>query len=257
MSKYVPCIDNYLTSMPPTNEELWRTELQLLYDSMKLSIADPLAIDGQWFDVHEEHGEGINPKFRTPEGKVIVGARGIVFAEIIPRFLESHQSFFDLVEKLDPGRQLETHERRKAALEIPESYKCLIDIIKETHELTFASPDRFLARLPEEFSIRSLLETHIARELKDPCFRYPHISGGLPSRDYTTALGSYHILKDRAISLTEEGFQFIPADQQYFESLHPGSLTSYKGRIRFFKETFERIDLTKARTELMFRLLLE
>ena len=63
MVRYFSGIDNYLLSIPPTNEELWRTDTQLFYDSMKLSVADLLTIDGQWFDVHEEHGDVVNPDF--------------------------------------------------------------------------------------------------------------------------------------------------------------------------------------------------
>ena len=111
--------------------------------------------------------------------------------------------------------------------------------------------------MPNEFGIRKLLEPYIERELEYPCFTYPHISKGWPSRDYTTALGSYHILKERAESVSGEKIWIIPADQPYFESLYPGFLSSYKGRIRFAKETFEKIDLIKARIDVMLRLLLE
>lgn len=250
-------IDNYLLSIPPTDEELWRTGLQVLYDSMKHSVADPLSIDEQWFDVHDEHGDNINQGFRIPESYVIVGARKIVWADFLPKFVDSHQRFFNLVEGLHPDYKISPEERRKTALEIPQTYKTLIEIIKQTHDLKFTASEDALSKLTKEFRLRELVETNVKRELDKPCFRYPHIEQGLPSRAHALAVGSYHILRERTEALSGSQFQFIPADQEYFESMYPGSLSSYKGRIRFVRETFDKIDLTQARVETMLALLLD
>lgn len=255
MSKYIPCGDNYLLSRPPKVEELWRNELQLLYNSMKVSVADPLVIDGQWFDVHEEY-DSLHSKFEIPKGKVIVGVRGIIFASSIPKFLGCHEKFLSLVERLNPQTEINQEERKKVAIALPEVYKSLIEVIKEARESSI-SDDEVLTRLPDEFAIRELLIHYINTELRDVCFKYPHLGKRFPSRESVKAWGSYYILKERLNSLSEEHFQFILDDEQYSEGLYPGSLSSYKSRIRFVKETFQEVDLTKERTGVMLNLLLK
>lgn len=255
MREYNPRIDNYLLSRPPKVEELWRNELQLLYNSMRVSVADPLVIDGQWFDVHEEH-DSVHSKFGIPEGKVIVGVRSIIFANSIPKFLEGHEKFSSLVERLNPQTEINQEERKKVAVELPEAYKSLIKVIKEARESP-APFDEVLSKLPDDFAMRDLLAPYVIEELKDVCFKYPHLGKRFPSRESVKAWGSYHILKERLNSLSEEKFQFIPDDEQYSEGSYPGSLLSYKSRIRFVKETFQEVDLAKERTEIMLSLLLK
>ena len=115
---YKPYIDNYLLSIPPEPEELWRNELQFLCAGMKLSVVDPIVINGQYYDVHDEFSDSYHQDFDMTEAETIVGLRKIMYAELLPPFLKFHRTFFNLVERLSPKLDASSDERLSIAREI-------------------------------------------------------------------------------------------------------------------------------------------
>ncbi len=248
---YNPIIDNYCLSIPETEEELWRNELQLLYDTMKLSVPDVIAIDGQYFDVHDEYSDEHSDRFHLTEGEVIVGARKIAFAGMLPAYFRNHKRFFDLTQRLKPG-EINGEQRRGIALKIAEVYKNLIEGIKSAYEFGEGRIEEIMAGIPDEFGLRSILRPYIEGELEEPCFRFPHFSPSMPTTNYAAALGSYHLHKDRIADLEADSLIFIPADEETNSKFWVGP---YRGRLRFTLNSLNRIDLLQARDKRMFELL--
>ena len=238
-------------SVPAEPLERWRVGMQSLYDGMKRSIADPLIIDGQYYDTHDDLSDFINRDFNATQAEVIVGIRKLAFADFIPSFLDAHQKFFDLVQRLAPETNpKDTEERRTAAsgaYESIETYKKLIDSINKVKErIRDISSDygNIIINIPNEFGLHSILKRNLKRDID--CFNYPRCKSST-TEDYASSLGDYHILKDIAETVKAKDFLFIPNDDQYLEDCYPGGLGSYKARIRFTRETLEKLDLVKLR----------
>ncbi len=254
--KYTPPINNYLLSIPEKPFELWRNELQLLYNSMKQTIADPLTIDLQWYDVNDEFSDFRDNDFNLSKSEVIVGVRKIVFDSVLPRFLGYHVRFSILLEKLSPQSKTTGKTRINTAREIIYNHKSLIELIEKCKERDLDDNlEGILSELPEEFGIRRIINDKILhyRHYLD-FFRYPR-SKGLPAKEYSPALGDYYIMKSHLDCLKGEELNFIPDDEQFNIHTYPGSLGSYKGRIFFALDILEKIDLVKSREQLMINLL--
>jgi len=240
---YNPVIDNLMMSIPAKPLERWRVEMQGLYEGMKRSIADPIVIDGQYYDVHDELSDFANSDFGVTQAEVVVGMRKLVFSDFIPVFLNSHQKFFDLVQRLSP--ETNPKERHASAHETAEIYKGLIDSInKSKEEIDFIDHSHIFASIPNEFNLHNLVKNNLSRHID--CFNYPRCKF-FTTNDYAAALGNYHILKSVIETVKPNEFAFIPSDDPYYEDLYPGSLGSYKARIQFTGETLEKLDLAKLR----------
>lgn len=247
--------DNYILSIPAEPHEAWRNHLQLLYDNLKSSIADPLTIDGQWYDMHEEYSDVIDERFGIPKSHVIVGLRALVYQTFIPAFLKYHQSFFTHLEYLNPSTEIPSTERRTHMRLIAEEYRTLIDTLKQHQQSVRDHPHQVLAQVSKDFGFAAHLEDRIdwyGDQLD--CFRYPRCTGML-SKEYAAALGDSLLLRESGEGVTDSDFFFIAHDEVYIPEVYPGFLTSYPARLRFSQEILAGINLEDARTVRMFQLL--
>ena len=223
---------------------------------MKQTIADPLTIDLQWYDMHDEFSDFRDDNFNLSESEVIVGIRKIVFDSFLPRFLGHHIRFSGFLSGLSPQSKTNSKTRLNITKKIIDNYKNLIELIKKSKERDLDDNlEGILSELPEEFGLRKIIENKISQYNHYlNFFRYPR-SGGLPTKDYSAALGDYYIMKSHLECLKGEELNFIPDDEQFNIHTYPGSLGSYKGRIFFALDTLEKIDLVKSREKLMIKLI--
>ncbi len=237
-------LDNYLLSIPAEQDELWRTGLQGLYENMKLSVVNPLVIDEQYFDVHDELSDEHDERYGVSVSQVIVGARKLYHQDFLPRFIEHHSTFLNLTEQLFSLAMVK--ERPRIAQEIASTYKQFIDDILSVREREFSLTE-ILTRIPEEFNLPEIIERTLDgyRSYLD-CFEYPRCKGRL-THDYSASLGDYVLFKSDLEGLSAEELIFQVHDDPFYEDLHPGGLSSYKGRLRFVKETLEDSDLVQWR----------
>ena len=247
---YKPWIDNYMLSMQAQPRELWRNHLQLLYDNMKISVTDPIAIDGQYFDMHDEFSDTIDMDFGVNQGVFLVGLRRIASQDFIPDFLRLHKEFLDNVQKLSPYIHAASEERYIVSLKILENHKELIDKIKKSKESAF-DMQSLLKKIPEEFGLREIIENDlIGYRSKMDCFRYPRCQM-MPTTDYSAALGDYHIFREVNEEMKGKALAFIPPDEPFNENTYPGLLGSYQSRLKFADETIQRADLVALRERKM------
>ncbi len=254
--EYNPLIDNYALSIPSKPHEEWRNNLQILYENMKLTVVDPIVIDEQYFDMHDEFSDAREDNFNTSEGKVIVGIRRLVYAEFIPKFLELHLKFLEAVSRLSPEAKISMEARSEIAQDILRNYKVLIDHIHKIHERGEINLEEILEKVPDEFGLRRIIETTFSRYGEHiNCFRYPRCNW-LATKDFSASLGDYVLFKELTDGLNPKEIMFLPADAPYCEDVYPGFLDSYKSRIRFAAEVLEKADLTRFREHKMTNLLL-
>jgi hypothetical protein len=246
-------------SIPPTEQERWRNKMQILYEGMKLSIADPLVINEQWYDFHDDFSDIREEGFNATEAEIIVALRKEVYKDFIPRFIESHEDFLNEVQFLSPEAQTELKERVESAKKTVTIYKNLIDKMNGAIQKVRESYEDIITTLPNEFNLQN-----IAKELFSKygtylhCFRFPRASYGeglLQTRDYDSALGDCLVLESLVKSVKPLDLVFLPDDEQYAPALYPGGLSSYPARIRFVKETLDKLNLMQLRTERMFEII--
>ncbi len=249
MEQYNPRMDNYFLSIPSTNQELWRNGMQTLYDSMKSSVVDPIVIDRQYFDVHDEFSDFKDYNFENiTEGEFIVGLRKVYYGEFMQQFIDKHRNFYDKINQLSQ----DSSNRQETATRVLETYKGLIDGIKEINGKSEDLASAFHENIPDEFGLRNILENRLSRHIE--CFAYPR-SRETRTQDYFTSLGDYFVMKSGIDELKPSEFLFSPVDEPFIEEMHPGFLSSYKSRLRFVEETMNRIDLVKLREKKMLNLI--
>jgi hypothetical protein len=254
MERYNPIIDNYVLSIPSEPYEEWRNNLQLLYDSMKLTVTDFIGIDGQYFDMHDEFSDSREDNFNVSEGMVIVGIRRLVYASFIPKFLELHLQFLEAVNSLPPDAKIDGRVRLKTAQEILKSYGGIILGIHEIDKREKLDLEEILEGVPNEFGLRRVIKRAFsAYQTYIECLRYPRCR--LPTEDFPAAFGDYVIFRDLTESLAPEELVFLPADHPYYEDLYPGCLDSYRARLRFVTEVLTNTNLICFRENKMMGLL--
>lgn len=256
MGKYSLIVDNYCLSIPSEPFEEWRNGMQFLYDSCKHSVAEPMVIDEQYFDFHDEFSDSPDENFGLSESYVIVGLRKIVFQEFFPFFIDSHKNLLNLFN----GFNFEKPDRRKEnSVKIIELYKRLIDRTREVLP-SMKEIERFeplMRNIPNDLGIRSSIETAFERyHSYIECFSYPRFRDSRCTKEYSSALGDYYIMKGLTEDVRPDEMLFIPADDKFYdEECRWNNVRTYKGRILFLEDTFERVDLILAREKKMIDLI--
>ena len=261
--RYHSILDNYCLSIPPTPSETWRNKLQILYDTMKNSISEPLGIGAHWFDMHELSEEH-DSRFGMSDAEVILGVRKIAYASFLPEWLRCYETFFTLAWSFSPEKS-SLEERSSLSRKIVDNYKMLIDKTRKAREevpegTSVHGWESILSHISKEFGARAHIESRLRMHSTElDCFSYPRCSGGCggPTKDYAAALGDSYLFQAATEDVIREKdpLIFIPADDPFYEDTYPGFLSSYQALLRFFQEVYEKIDLIRAREKKMLSLI--